>query len=103
MSRIFKKIIFTVFTLVLIHGSSFSFAQYGIEDLPNPKMKGQNYFVSNPDQIISNHVVEELDAISWQIDSITKCEFAIVIVNDYVGDSDFDFALNLFNAWGIGN
>lgn len=102
MSRIFKKIIFTVLTLVLILGPSFSFAQYGIEDLPNPKIKGQNYFVSNPDQIISNHVVEELDAISWQIDSITKCEFAIVIVNDYVGDSDFDFALNLFNAWGIG-
>lgn len=102
MSRSLKKLIFIVFTFVLIHGLSFSYAQYTVEDLPNPKSKGQNYFVSNPDHILSNDVVKELDAISWEIDSITKCEFAIVIVDDYVGDSDFDFALKLFNTWGIG-
>lgn len=102
MSRILKKIIYTVFTFVLIHGASFSFAQYSIEDLPSPKIKGQAYFVSNPDHVLSQSVLEELDAISWRIDSITACEFAIVIVDDYVGDSDFDFALKLFNTWGIG-
>lgn len=102
MSRKIKIFIYTLITSILIHGFSLSFAQYTVEDLPNPKIKGQAYFVSNPDHIISSSVMDELDAISWRIDSITACEFVIVIVDDYVGDSDFDFALKLFNTWGIG-
>ena len=91
MSRKIKIFIYTLITSILIHGFSLSFAQYTVEDLPNPKIKGQAYFVSNPDHIISSSVMDELDAISWRIDSITACEFAVVIVDDYVGDSDFDF------------
>ncbi|UIR55496.1 TPM domain-containing protein [Sphingobacterium sp. SRCM116780] len=102
MYKVLKIVIYTVFTFILVFGNSVSFAQYKVEDIPSPKLKGQPYFVSNPDHILSESATNELDAISWQIDSITKCEFAIVIVNDYVGDSDFDFALQLFNTWGIG-
>lgn len=102
MSTILKKISHTVFTLILLIGSSATFAQYTVENIPNPKTQGQIHFVSNPDHILSQNVANELDAISWQIDSITKCEFAIVIVDDYLGDDDFEFALKLFNTWGIG-
>lgn len=78
------------------------FGQYTIQDLPSPKEKGQQYFVSNPDGILADHTVSQLDAISQDVDSLTKAEYAIVVVNDYVGDSDFEFALALFNHWGIG-
>ncbi|MDM1295506.1 TPM domain-containing protein [Sphingobacterium sp. N143] len=75
---------------------------YTVDNIPSPKQKGQDYFVSNPDGILSSGTVAELDGLSTQIEAATKSEFAIVLVNDYVGDSDFEFALKLFNAWGIG-
>ncbi len=99
---------FSVFFLVLL-GTFLtgltSFAQstaYTVDNLPNPKIKGQDYFVSNPDGILSSGAVSELDGLSKEIEATTKSEFAIVVVNDYVGDSDFEFALKLFNTWGIG-
>ncbi|WP_336835479.1 TPM domain-containing protein [Sphingobacterium siyangense] len=78
------------------------FIAYTVDNLPSPKLKGQDYFVSNPDGILSSGTVAELDGLSTQIEAATKGEFAIVVVNDYVGDSDFEFALKLFNTWGIG-
>lgn len=77
-------------------------AQYTVDNVPSPKQKGQDYFVSNPDGILSSGAVSELDGLSKQIEAATKSEFAIVVVNDYVGDSDFEFALKLFNTWGVG-
>lgn len=78
------------------------FGQYTVDNIQSPKQKGQDYFVSNPDGILSSRTVAELDALSTQIEAATKSEFSIVAVNDYVGDSDFEFALKLFNSWGIG-
>lgn len=77
-------------------------AQYSVNNLPHPKAKGQSHFVSDPDGILDPSTVLLLDEISQSIDTVTKAEYAIVIVNDYVGDSDFEFALSLFNHWGIG-
>jgi len=77
-------------------------AQYTVDNIPSPKQRGQDYFVSNPDGILSSGTVAELDGLSTQIEAATKSEYAIVLVNDYVGDSDFEFALKLFNTWGIG-
>ena len=77
-------------------------AQYAVKDIPNPKEKGQNYFVSNPDRILSYEAESQLDALAAEIDSLSGAEFVVVAVDDYVGDSDFDFALDLFNTWGIG-
>lgn len=76
--------------------------KYRLDQVPNPKNRGQNYFVSNPDGILSSQAVEQLNQIANDIEKKTRAEFAIVIVDDYYGDSDFDFALELFNKWGIG-
>lgn len=77
-------------------------AQYTVQNLPNPKVQGQSHFVSNPDNILTSVAVSQLNEISQSIDSLTKAEYAVVIVDDYEGDSDFEFALELFNHWGIG-
>lgn len=76
--------------------------QYTIQEIPDPKTKGQNHFVSNPDGIISPSTVTTLDAISTSIEAESGSEYAIVIVDDYDGYDDFEFALELFNTWGIG-
>lgn len=76
--------------------------RYQVEEIPNPKSKGQDYFISNPDGVLSTSTVAELNRISVKIEQLTGAEFAIVAVNDFVNEDDFGFALKLFNAWGIG-
>lgn len=78
------------------------YAQYSIQDIQNPKHKGQNYYVSNPDRILSSSAEHQLNLLSHTTSQSSGAEFAIVIVNNYEGDDDFEFALKLFNTWGIG-
>ena len=77
-------------------------AQYTVSDLPSPKEQGQDYFVSNPDGILSSFAVDSLNRISIAIEEVTTAEVAVVIINDFVGEDDFEFALEIFNSWGIG-
>lgn len=77
-------------------------AQYTVQSLPNPKAQGNNHYVSDPDDNLGRSSRAQLDAISTGIEQANDSEFAIAVVNDYVGDSDFDFALDLFSHWGIG-
>ncbi len=75
---------------------------YTVQSLPNPKTNGQGIYVSDPDHILSADSKAQLNLLSQRLDTLAAVEFSIVIVNDYVGDSDFQFALDLFNHWGIG-
>lgn len=77
-------------------------AQYSVESVPNPKSQGNDHYVSDPDGNLDSDTRAQLDTISAGIEHANGSEFAIVVVNDYQGDSDFDFALNLFTHWGIG-
>ncbi|MBO1114090.1 TPM domain-containing protein [Bordetella petrii] len=77
-------------------------AQYTVQSMPNPKNQGNDHYVSDPDGNLDSNTRAQLDAISAGIEHANGSEFAIVIVNDYQGDSDFDFALDLFTHWGIG-
>jgi len=102
MHRSHQLYIFLLFWLGCCLNAVPVLAQYTVDNVVSPKQKGQDYFVSNPDGILSPGTVAELDGLSTQIEAATKCEYAIVLLNDYVGDSDFEFALKLFNNWGIG-
>lgn len=77
-------------------------AQYAVQTVPNPKHQAIDNYVSDPDGNLSSSTRAQLNAISAGIERANDSEFAIVVVNDYVGDSDFTFALDLFNHWGIG-
>jgi len=102
MHRSHQLYIFLLFWLSCCLNAVPVLAQYTVDNVPSPTQKGQDYFVSNPDGILSSGTVAELDGLSTQIEAATKSEYAIVLVNDYVGDTDFEFALKLFNTWGIG-
>ncbi len=58
--------------------------------------------MSDPDHILDIETVFELNNIALSIDSLTGAEFTIVVVNDYKGESDFEFAKELFMHWQIG-
>lgn len=80
------------------------FAQggYTVASIPNPKTQGQEFYISDPDGVLSSATIGRLNGMSAEIDSVTTAEYAIVVVNDFEGDDVFEFALTLFNSWGIG-
>lgn len=81
----------------------YSFAQYTISSIPDPKKQGQDYFVSNPDRILSANTIDELNSICRKIESKQSAEVAIVVIDNYKGDQEiFDFTTALFRKWGIG-
>ena len=93
-----------IFLLALfLWTSTFAFAQkfYTVDQIPNPKTNGQDYFVSNPYGILSN--VTSIDEKLFQLEKETKVEFAIVFVKNFEEDQeDFEFAKAIFDKWGIG-
>lgn len=95
-----KKVLLLLLFLAI---NSFLFAQkyYTVNEIPNPKIAGQDYFVSNPDDILSN--VDSLNRMLVRLEKDTKVEFAIVAVKDFnQNQEDFEFAKALFDEWGIG-
>lgn len=75
---------------------------YTVESLPSPKEAGQDFYVSNPDGILSEDAVVRLNAMAAAIEKVSGAEYAIVVLDDFEGDDIFEFALELFNHWGIG-
>lgn len=92
------KFLAILFLLITISG----FSQYTIETIPDPKKQGQHSFVSDPNNILGPTTVEALNQICVDIEQQSSAEVAIVAIADFEGDSDFDFAYDLFNHWGIG-
>ena len=97
-----KKLTFLVAALIGFFWCLSAYAQYSVESIPNPKSQGQDHYVSDPDGNLGGATRAQLDAIGTSIEAANGSEFAIVVVNDYQGDSDFSFALDLFTHWGIG-
>lgn len=95
-----KKLLLLLFLLTL---NSFLFAQkyYTVDQIPYPKAAGQDYFVSNPDGVLSN--IETINGLLVKLEQETKVEFAVVVVNDFEQDKeDFEFAKAIFDQWQIG-
>lgn len=88
-----------IFCLFITIGS---WGQYTIETIPDPKKQGQHSFVSDPNSILGLTTVDALNQICADIEQQSSAEVAIVAIDDFEGSSDFDFAYNLFNHWGIG-
>ena len=79
---------------------------YTIETVPSPKVWGQDYYVSNPDTVLTFQTVQELNALCARLDTNTGVELAVVAIDEYDENryyDSYDFALELFNSWGIGD
>ena len=76
--------------------------QYTVDEVPNPKTNDANAFVANPDGIISEGTVYQLNTMLQNLEAKNKAEIAVVVLNS-IGDNDiFDFGVELFERWGIG-
>ena len=76
--------------------------RYTVDEVPNPKTNDASAFVANPDGIISEETVYQLNIILQNLEAKNKAEIAVVVLNS-IGDNDiFDFGVKLFERWGIG-
>lgn len=76
--------------------------EYTVETVPNPKSSTSNDFVSNPDKIIYEHTEDQLNILADSLEKHNGVEVAIVLLHS-IGKEDIkDFAVNLFEHWGIG-
>ncbi|WDF68419.1 TPM domain-containing protein [Sphingobacterium oryzagri] len=88
--------------LVLFFTFHVALAQYAVSSLPNPKTNDKHAYISNPDGIVSAGTVDEINALCRNIAARSGTEYAVVLVNDFEGEDIFEFALDVFNTWGIG-
>src|SRR6478736_1127721 len=88
-------------TLLLLAVAGTLSAQSTLESIPNQKLIDGSY-VSNPDNILDNTTVAQIDTLLTSLETKTTVQVAVVVVQS-IGDADiFEFAQSLFTTWGIG-
>lgn len=78
---------------------------YEPETVPSPKVHGQHFYVSNPDTVLALGVVDQVNGLCTRLNKATGVELAVVAIdrfddNRYTGHQ---FALKVFNLWGVGD
>ncbi|MVM33096.1 hypothetical protein GO755_23850 [Spirosoma sp. HMF4905] len=92
-----------LFFLLICGGMSSAIAQtYTLETIPNPKQSRSPHYVSNPDHILSNAAVGQIDAMLGKLEDSTTAQVAVVCVNSIGESVPKDFATALFRKWGLG-
>lgn len=92
----------SVFVLLIMSMMALSAKTYKVEDIPNVHKENRNRYVSNPDGVLSDATVAELDALLSDLWQKTTAEVVLVAVDRVEGSDIDDFATNLFTHWGIG-
>ena len=88
--------------LVLSAISAMAEKVYTADDLPNPNVADRRHYVSNPDGILSEEAVSEINQRLWQLRQATSAEMEVAVLPS-VGDVDINtFSVDLFEKWGIG-
>lgn len=75
---------------------------YTVEQVPNVQILDATRYTSNPDGILSQSAVEAIDRACDSLHSASRAQIAVVAIEDIEGDDVFQFAFDLFSAWGVG-
>ena len=75
---------------------------YRVEDIPNVQRADRTRYVSNPDGILSDEAVAHIDRLCAALRERAVAQVAVVAVDDIAGGDVFEFAIDLFSAWGVG-
>ena len=100
MQTILRKIVLVVTLLVSVW--TYAFVDYTPATVPDPKKGGQDCYVSDPDNILTDSDRVFINTCAQSLQKQTDVELAVVSLMS-IGDMDcFDFCLELFQRWGIG-
>jgi len=74
-----------------------------VAEVPNPRDIDAGAYVANPDGVLSPQCVADLTKISQMLNEQTGVELVYVALESIGFEDAFDFSLDLFNTWGIGD
>jgi len=100
-SFLFRCLLLVLFTGFLASCDQSKKQKFSVEDVPDPKKSGGGY-VSNPDHLISDATVNELNEKLSVLDNAGKAQVGVVILHSIGDNEPRDFAHKLFNYWKIG-
>lgn len=95
------KITTTLVIILCFIGNVIAQTAYTIETLPDPKDSGYGY-VSNPDKIIDEETVVEINAILTRLEASTTIQIAVAVVNSIGNEVPAEFRTKLLRKWGVG-
>ncbi len=96
-NKIWFSIIFFILFGIHLH------ANRTPQTVPDPKKTDRSTYISDPDQYLSSSAETELNSICLNIESQTGMQYAIVVLKRISYEwSVYDFAVELFTEWGIG-
>ena len=74
-----------------------------MQTVPNPHLTSVEYYVANPDGILSDSCVAQLNQIAHTVYKRAEVEMVTVAIDEMANNESVeDFAQSLFNSWGIG-
>lgn len=76
---------------------------YSIEDVPNVQLTDRTRFVTNPDGILSAEAVKAIDEVCYSLKERGIAEVAVVALREIEPADSFEFAVSLFESWGVGD
>lgn len=94
-----KKILLLIFISL---SGLLSAAEYTVETIPNPKTINNSY-VSNPDGILRDETVYQINTILDTLEAKNGTQVAVVVLNSIGSESIEVFANSLFREWKIGS
>ncbi|MBR5133067.1 MAG: TPM domain-containing protein [Alistipes sp.] len=97
------RIIIAILCLTLSLVTTAEAKSYRVEDIENVQLQDRSRFVSNPDGILSADAVATLDSLCYSLRHRGIAQVAIVAVEDIEPSDTFNFAMELFSSWGVGN
>jgi uncharacterized protein len=96
-----KKIITISRVLFILFSFSLSSQTFEVKSVPNPR-SANGGFISDPGHYLQSTEIQALNAMLVELENSTTAEFAIVILPSIGSAIPKDFAVELFNYWGIG-
>lgn len=77
-------------------------ASYTLDNIQNPKLLNSHSYVTNPDGIIQESTVQQINSMLDSLEMATRTEVAVVLVGSIGNESIEPFATELFKKWGVG-
>ena len=92
-----------IILLLLVAISPIQAREYSIKDVPNVQLENRYRFTSNPDGILEDWAVAQIDSICYDLRHRGIAQTAVVALREIDTDDVFEFAYELFSSWGVGS
>ena len=92
-----------IILLLLVAISPIQAREYSIKDVPNVQLENRYRFTSNPDGILEDWAIAQIDSICYDLRHRGIAQTAVVALREIDTDDVFEFAYELFSSWGVGS